>query len=253
MRRDWPLWFFAVAAGASLLVSLPATSAAMQLTHGGGWWVAAVAVFEIGAVGLELMTLAVPQWRGRLLVGTVALLTLTTGANYAAGADALAAAPLPAGSTYAAVRAAGWGGALALGLSALFPALLFAFLLGLTARWRMLARWQDRDMCLSSRERAVTAREQAFEQAAADLTRREQAAGARWRDEAAALAAREQAVTEREQAPIRVEQVETVRVARHALTWPQLAQLVAEARRRDATSVSSLRRLVADGTTEEGV
>lgn len=244
MRRDWPLWFFGVAALLSLAVSLPATSAAMQLTHGWGWWLAAVLVFEVGAVGLELMTLAVPQWRGRLLCGTVALLTLTTGANYAAGADALASATLPAGSTYAAVRAAGWGGALALGLSALFPALLFTFLLGLTARWRMLRAWQDRDAALNSRAAEL-------EQAAADLARREQAAGSRWRDVEQALAAREQAVTEREQAPIRVEQVETVRVATRELTWPQLEHLVKEAVRRKATSLSSLRRLV-DGVEGEG-
>lgn len=77
-----------------------------------------------------------------------------------------------------------------------------------------------------------------------EVTRREQAAGARWRDEAAALAAREQAVTEREQAPIRVEQVETVRVATRELTWGQLERLVGEAVKRQATSVSSLRRML---------
>lgn len=64
------------------------------------------------------------------------------------------------------------------------------------------------------------------------------------------VAAREQAVAAREQAPIRVEQVETVRVATHELTWLQLERLVKEAVQRKATSLSSLRRLV-DGVEGE--
>lgn len=89
----------------------------------------------------------------------------------------------------------------------------------------------DVAVALALREQEVARQVADLEQAAADLTRREQA------------------VAQREQAPIRVEQVETIRVATRELTWPQLERLVKEAVQRNATSVSSLRRLV-DGVKE---
>jgi len=137
-RIDPALIFFGLASLACLLVSLPATLAAMQLFHGDQFGVAATFVFEIGAVGAELATLAIPQWRGRLLLLTIVLLVLTTGGNYALGIDHFGSAQMDAGSTYATIRAAGAGWLLAMLSSAIFPALLLVFLTATTARYRML-------------------------------------------------------------------------------------------------------------------
>lgn len=136
--RDRALWFFGLAALACLLVSLPATLEAMQLFHGSYIGIAATFVFEIGAVGSELATLAIPQWRKRLLLLTMLLLVLTTGGNYALGVDHFGSAALANGTTYAAIRSAGYGGLLAIMSSAIFPALLFVFLTAFTARFRMV-------------------------------------------------------------------------------------------------------------------
>lgn len=141
MKRDLALYFFGIAALLCLLVSLPATATAMELFHGWWWGLLATAVFEIGAVGSELTTLAIPQWRKRMLGLTVALLLATTGANYALGVDAFVKAQLPA--TYAGVNAAGYGWLLAIVASALFPTLLFVFLVAFTARYRMVAGGED--------------------------------------------------------------------------------------------------------------
>lgn len=137
-HKDRALVFFGLAALACLLVSLPATLAAMQLFHGNEAGVAATLVFEIGAVGAELATLAIPQWRGRLLALTITLLILTTGGNYALGIDHFGSAQMDAGSTYATIRQAGAGWLLAIMSSAIFPALLLVFLTAFTARWRMV-------------------------------------------------------------------------------------------------------------------
>lgn len=137
MKKDKALIFFGLAALACLLVSLPATLKAMQLFHGDLGGFAATFVFEIGAVGAELATLAIPQWRKRLLVLTVTLLILTTGGNYALGVDHFGTAT-DVGTTYAAIRAAGAGWLLAILSSAIFPALLFVFLTAFTARFRMV-------------------------------------------------------------------------------------------------------------------
>lgn len=136
-KGDRALIFFGLAALACLLVSLPATLRAMELFHGQAG-IAATLVFEIGAVGSELATLAIPQWRGRLLLLTITLLVLTTGGNYALGIDHFGSAQMDAGSTYATIRAAGAGWLLAIMSSAIFPALLLVFLTAFTARWRMM-------------------------------------------------------------------------------------------------------------------
>ncbi len=141
MKKDLALIFFGLGALACLVVSIPATATAMELFHGYRWGVLATGVFEVGAVGSELATLAIPQWRKRLLCLTIALLLATTGANYALGADAFATALLPA--TYATIRAAGFGWLLSVVASALFPALLFVFLTATTARYRMLVGGED--------------------------------------------------------------------------------------------------------------
>lgn len=137
-HRDRALIFFGLAALACLIVSLPATLRAMQLFHGDYGGFVATFVFEIGAVGSELATLAIPQWRGRLLLLTITLLILTTGGNYALGIDHFSSAQMDAGSTYATIRAAGYGGLLAVMSSAIFPALLLVFLTAFTARYRMV-------------------------------------------------------------------------------------------------------------------
>lgn len=59
-RNDPAIYFFGLAALACLLVSLPATLAAMQLFHGDQAGVATL-VFGIGAVGAELATLAIGE------------------------------------------------------------------------------------------------------------------------------------------------------------------------------------------------
>lgn len=141
MKRDLALCFFGLGALACLGVSVPATATAMELFHGYWWGIVATAVFEIGAVGSELTTLAIPQWRKRMLALTIALLLATTGANYALGVDAFVRANLPA--TYASVNSAGYSWLLAMVASALFPALLFVFLVAFTARWRMVAGGED--------------------------------------------------------------------------------------------------------------
>lgn len=133
--------FFGLVALACLTVSIPATLIAMELFHGETWGKPAVIVFEIGAVGAELATIAIPQWRKRLMALTIALLLATTGTNYAHGADLFIATALP--GSYAAVRDAGWGWAMAVVAAGLFPALLFVFLTAFTARWRMLRGGYD--------------------------------------------------------------------------------------------------------------
>lgn len=140
MKHDRALTFFGLAALACLLVSLPATLKAMQLFHGSYGGYLATFVFEIGAVGSELATLAIPQWRGRLLALTVALLLLTTGGNYALGIDHFGTAQMDTGSTYATIRQGGYGWLLAIMSSAIFPSLLLVFLTAFTARWRMVAK-----------------------------------------------------------------------------------------------------------------
>lgn len=136
--KDTALWFFGLAALACLLVSLPATLKAMELFHGDKAGIAATFVFEIGAVGAELASLAIPQWRKRLMLLTITLLVLTTGGNYALGVDHFGGAALDTGTTYATIRAAGAGWLLAIMSSAIFPALLFVFLTAFTARFRMV-------------------------------------------------------------------------------------------------------------------
>lgn len=138
-RRTLASAFFAACALLSLAVSVPATYAALRLFHdtGGGWGAAlsafALIVFEVGAVGAKLATLAIPEWRGRLTALTVALLVLTTGANYAHGYDLSQAAD--AAPTLAWVLSSWWGAVAAtLAASALFPALLFVFLSAFVAQ-----------------------------------------------------------------------------------------------------------------------
>lgn len=147
MRRaeQAALWFFAAGTLLTLGVSLPATYAALALFHdAGGWggWVLtlfALVVFELGAVGAKLATLAIPRWRWRLSLLTVALLLVTTAANYAHGYDLSQAAH--ASPTLAAVLRDPRGAVVAtVAAAALFPLLLFVFLSAFVARAEQLAR-----------------------------------------------------------------------------------------------------------------
>ncbi len=239
--RDLALWFFGLSALACLSVSLPATAKAMELFHGNLEGIAATLVFEIGAVGAELATLAIPQWRKRLLLLTITLLLLTTGGNYALGVDTFGGAT-DIGSTYAEIRTAGAGWLLAIMSSAIFPALLFVFLTAFTARYRMVrggydtpmralafwmaVQWQSvaaRDTSLADLRRMLAERESTL-----TLTRQE-------------LAATQHTLTERP-AP---ETVEVIVVAKHRLTWQQLERAVTELRQMDGVSQTTIRRHVA--------
>lgn len=126
------LAFFAVMSVLCVSVSIPATFSVMRPFHDFGGAagyniaVAALIVFEVGAVGSKLTSLAVPQWYGRLTALMVGLLALTTAANYTHGYDLARAATVaptlasvlhdPAGAVLATIAA-----------SALFPVLTFVF------------------------------------------------------------------------------------------------------------------------------
>jgi len=111
----------------ALWVSIPATYGALEPFHDGDTKIPAMITFEIGAVFLKIISLAIPSWYPRLTAGTLFLLALTTGANYAHGYDLSAAAALT--PTLAALRADPVGGVVyALVASAVFPGLLYAAL-----------------------------------------------------------------------------------------------------------------------------
>ena len=247
-NSDTALWFFGLAALACLLVSLPATLAAMQLFHGNYIGVAATFVFEIGAVGAELASLAIPQWRKRLMLLTITLLALTTGGNYALGVDHFGGAALDSGTTYATIRAADWGWLLAIMSSAIFPALLFVFLTAFTARFKMVRGGYDTPMA------AVAFWLAAHWQTVADA--RHDLAGVRQvlAERDIVLAATRQALADTKRtlaerpAP---ETVEVVIVAKHRLTWPQLERAVAELRQLDSISQTTIRRHVAALATSD--
>lgn len=142
MKRDPAALFFGVAALLTLGVSIPATFALLRPFHdaGGyaGWGLTffAMLVFEVGAVGAKLITIAIPQWRGRLTLLTLALLVLTSVGNYLHGAELWRAAELP--PTLASLRGAWLEPWLVAGAAALFPALLFVWLLAFAARVEQL-------------------------------------------------------------------------------------------------------------------
>lgn len=219
MKTDRALWFFGLASLACLAVSIPATATAMRLFHGDRGGLAATVVFEIGAVGSELATLAIPQWRRRLGLLTIVLLTLTTGGNYVLGVDTFLSAVLLPGSTYASIRLAGYGPLLAVVSSAIFPSLLFVFLTAFTARCRMLRSGEDWH---ALKERAVRA-----EQARA-------AAEQRVSGLELALDSLRQELSSRP-APV---EIEVIQVVRARLTLEQAATLFDR-------SVSTIRRRVA--------
>lgn len=243
--KDAAFWFFGLVALACLVVSIPATLIAMELFHGETWGKPAVIVFEIGAVGAELATIAIPQWRKRLMALTIALLLATTGTNYAHGADLFVAAALP--GSYAAVRDAGWGWVMAVVAAGLFPALLFVFLTAFTARWRMLrggydtplkafsfwlgvfwhglnTRLSETEQRLMLAEQRATDYEHAAEQARADSERQ-----ARGYEQML-----EQLRSELSTRPAPLE-IEVIHVARARLTLEQAAHLF-------GCSVSTVRR-----------
>ncbi len=251
MKTDKALWFFGLAALACLAVSLPATATAMQLFHGSAGGIAAMAVFEIGAVGAELATLAIPQWRKRLLLLTILLLVLTTGGNYALGVDEFREASLLPASTYATIRAAGYGWVLAIVSSAIFPALLFVFLTAFTARYRMLRGGYDTPVhlaalwlttighALNTRLNTADQRVNSLEQ---DVSSYEQ----RLKDERQAHEQQVRALrAELSSRPAPVE-VETIQVVRTQLTLEQAAQFF-------GTSVSTIRRRVKQFETAETI
>lgn len=237
---DPAVLFFAVGALFCLIVSVPATSAAMDIFHGSEWGWVATAVFEVGAVGLELMSLAIPQWRGRLLLAMLGMLVITTSFNYATGIDSYMAATLTSGSTYAQIRAHDYGWLLTIAAAALFPGMLGGFLLGLTARVRMLRAGLDTPMAavafwlstyqqtLSSARQEAEQRALLAEQALSDAEQRLNTA----RQEAERQVSSLRAELSSRPAPLTVEVIE---VARYRLTYEQLAQLA-------STSVSTIRR-----------
>lgn len=255
LRTDPALYFFGLGALACLIVSIPATATAMELFHGVYWGVVATVVFEIGAVGSELSTLAIPQWRRRLMCLTIALLLATTGANYALGVDAFLSAALP--TSYAAVRAAGLGWLLAIVASALFPALLFVFLTAFTARYRMLRGGYDTPMAavafwlgsawqavnnrmIASEQRALLAEQiaadarQSLEQSEHEREQLRQKNEQLTRDAEQIARRMRQLESELNSRPSQLE-VEVVQVARYRLTLEQMASLL-------NTSVSTVRR-----------
>lgn len=241
-HKDRALWFFGMASLACLLVSLPATAKAMQLFHGNAGGIAATLVFEIGAVGAELATLAIPQWRKRLLLLTITLLVLTTGGNYALGIDHFGSAELDYGSTYATIRQASMGWLLAIMSSAIFPALLLVFLTAFTARWRMVRGHYDTPMAavafwLASHWQALAGERQALADARQLIAERDAALA----DTRQALADMRRALAERP-AP---ETVEIVYVAKARLTWQQMERLAVEWRQLASISQTTIRRHVA--------
>lgn len=235
-RTDPALIFFALGTLACLIVSIPATSEAMDIFHGDQWGAVATGVFEFGAVGLELMSLWIPQWRGRLLLSMTLMLIITTLFNYALGGDRYFAATLTTTTTYAAIRAAGYGWLLTVASSALFPAMLGGFLLGFTARARMVRAklhtpmsatafwlstyWQIVSSAMSTAEQARAA----AEQRAADAEHRLSMAEQLLKQTRHELSSRP--------APM---EIEIIQVARYRLTYEQLAQLA-------GSSVSTIRR-----------
>lgn len=274
-RTDPALIFFGLGALACLIVSIPATATAMDLFHGALWGMVATGVFEFGAVGLELMSLWVPQWRGRLLAAMIGMLIITTLFNYATGVDTYIAAKLTTTTTYAAIRAAGWGWLLTIAASALFPAMLGGFLLGFTARARMVAAKLHTPMAavalwLSTYCQALSTAVSTSEQSRAAAEHHAAAIEQRLNTTEQSRAAAEQqltvvrhelstAITIAEQARSVIEQraidaeqqlstlrrelstrpapveIEIIEVARYRLTYEQLAQLA-------GSSVSTIRR-----------
>jgi hypothetical protein len=245
LRKDPALWFFGLVALACLSVSIPATLIAMELFHGATWDKPAVVVFEIGAVGAELATIAIPQWRRRLMFLTILLLLATSGTNYAHGADLFVQAAAP--GTYEAIRGAGYGWLLAAIAAGMFPALLFVFLTAFTARWRMLRARYDTplkvvafwlavfghymDTRVSAAEHARAAAEQRVllaEQAQVDAEH--QLEEVRRRAEHELVCVRHELNTR----PPAVE-VEVIQVVRARLTYEQASQMF-------GVSVSTIRR-----------
>lgn len=239
-RADPALIFFAMGAFACLVVSIPATSAAMDIFHGSTWGWVATSVFELGAVGLELMSLAIPQWRGRLLLSMLSMLVITTAFNYATGIDQYVTAKLSPGTTYDQIRAYHYGWLLTIAAAALFPGMLGGFLLGLTARARMLRARLHTPMSVvafwlsiygqslgsartDAEQRAILA-----ERALNDVER--QCEQLRRSDEQ--MREHYEQLLSSRPAPMTVEVIE---VARYRLTHEQLAQLA-------GASVSTIRR-----------
>lgn len=241
-RTDPALIFFGVGALACLIVSIPATATAMDLFHGALWGMVATGVFEFGAVGLELMSLWIPQWRGRLLAAMIGMLIITTLFNYATGVDTYIAAKLTTTTTYAAIRAAGYGWLLTIAASALFPAMLGGFLLGFTARARMVRAKLHTPMAAVALWLGVHWRSMAERDGLLAETRQALA------DRDTLLAeARQTAAMLRHDLAVRPapETIEVVIVAKHRLTWQQLELAVTELRRLDSVSQTTIRRHVA--------
>lgn len=246
LRTDPAVWFFGLAAGLTLAVSIPATFALLRPFHdaggliGSGLAVFAMLVFEIGAVGAKLITLAVPTWRGRLLILTIVLLALTTAGNYLHGAELFRAAELP--PTLAKLRTDGYGGLLSAGAAALFPTLLFIWLQALVSRIEMIAHLDQREQRLTQLEHELSRREQDVSRRVAALTADEQALI----DRALALDSRERHLITNEQERVITIREEVIRIATAELTWPQFEQVARLILSKQTASLSSLRRLVTE-------
>jgi hypothetical protein len=243
LHHDSAVVFFGTAALATLGVSIPATFALLEPFHD-SWLLAlfAMLVFELGAVGAKLITIAIPQWRKQLTALTVVLLLLTTIGNYLHGAELFRAAELP--PTLAQLRADGYAPVLVGGSAALFPALLFIWLFAFVARIEQLTHVEQ---VVNRREQVVSRREQLLNSREQQIADAEQAFAQR----AAELSLRERMVEQREQAPYRIEQVEYIRIASAELTWPQFEQVARRIIESKAASVSSLRRLVSSAVVEQ--
>lgn len=145
MRRTWrtlrsDLGFMALLVGVlvALIVTTPATFLIVRPFHSDSPLLAVLAVALIGlaAVICKLMTLVLPEFRLWLDVLTIGLLAVEWFSNYAHGLDLFGGAEL--GSTFGAIRAAGYGNVAALIYASIPPVFLFAFLTMAVARARRL-------------------------------------------------------------------------------------------------------------------
>lgn len=248
MTRLIPALFFAFGVLLTLVVSIPATYDALRLWHGPEFGVLALIVFEFGAVGAKLVTLALPHWSRRLTALTVALLLATTGANYAHGYDLAQVAQ--AAPTLAALLAHPAGAVLAtLAAAAVFPVLLYVFLAAFVAEARRLVA--GRDVLARARRAVATVRRmrgksrQVVAHLATDLAAARQAVATQQRR--AAELERDLAAARRELASRPPpEEVEVVYVARYRLTWQQLEQVVRRLAAENGVSLTTIRRRVAE-------
>jgi hypothetical protein len=164
LSRDVPLTIFGSIVTLLVVVSAPATYHVIAQFHSAGDWIGtvfAVAMLislEVGAVGCKFSTALVPQWRHGLNILTIALLILTTIANYAVGHDYIMLASSP-GPTLESWRDAGYAPLMALIFAGIVPLLLFVFMSLFVARYKaLLQQPTQRDIYTEIREEIQEAR-----------------------------------------------------------------------------------------------